>query len=112
MKRIKPKIYISHNKLISDWIDKKNYLIHYRMLNFYVRHGMVIDNVHEILSFKQSKWLEKYIYFNTQKRNQAINDFERDFYKLLNKAFYGITMENVRNRCTIDFIKKMKLIKI
>ena len=64
---------------------------------------MVIDNVQDVLSFKQSKWLEKYINFNTQKRNQAVIDFEKDFYKLLNTAFYGKTMENVRNRYTIDF---------
>ena len=76
------------------------------MLKFYVRHAMVVDKVHEIISFKQSKWLERYINFNTQKRNQAVNNFEKDFYKLLKNAFYGKTMENVRNRCTIDFIKK------
>ena len=47
-----------------------------------------------------------YIYFNTQKRNQAVNDFEKDFYKLLNNAFYGKTMENVRNRLKIKIFKK------
>ena len=36
------------------------YLVHYRMLKFYIRHGMIVDKVHEIISFKQSKWLEKY----------------------------------------------------
>ena len=38
------------------------------MLKFYVRHGMRVDKCHEIISFKQSKWLEKYIYFITQKK--------------------------------------------
>ena len=80
--------------------------MHYRILTFYVRHGMVVNKFHETVSFKQSKWLQKYINFNTQKRNQAVNDFEKGLYKLLNNAFYGKTMENVRNRCTIDFIKK------
>ena len=98
--------HIQNKKLICDWSNKKNYLIHYRKLKFYVRHGMIVDKVHEIISFKQSRWLEKYINFNTQKRNQAANDFEKDFYKLLNNAFYGKTMENVRNRLKIKFIKK------
>ena len=106
MKEIKPVTCIQTKKLICDWSDKKNYLIHYRMLKFYIRHGMVVDKVHNIISFKQSKWLEKYISFNTQKRNEAKNDFEKDFYKLLNNAFYGKTMENVRNRLKIKFIKK------
>ena len=106
MKEIRPDTYVQSSKLICDWSDKKNYLIHYRMLNFYVRHGMIVDKVHDIISFKQSRWLEKYINFNTQKRNQTVNDFEKDFYKLLNNAFYGKTMENVRNRLKIKFIKK------
>ena len=91
--------------MICDWSDKKNYLIHYRMLKFYVRNGKIVDKVHDIISFKQSKWLEKYINFNAQKRNQAVNDFEKDFYKLLINAFYGKTMENVRNRLKIKFFK-------
>ena len=98
MQEMKPENYVKSKKLICDWTDKKNYLVHYRMLKFYVRHGMVVDKIHEIISFKQSKWLEKYINFNTLKRNKAKNDFEKDFYKLLNIAFYGKTMENVRNR--------------
>ena len=103
MKEIKPDTYIQTSKLICDWSDKKNYLIHYRMLKFYVRHGMMIDKVHNVISFKQSRWFEKYISFNTQKRNKAKNDFEKDFYKLLNNAFYGKTMENVRNRLKRKF---------
>ena len=106
MKEIKPDTYIQTIKLTCDFSNKTNYLIHYRMLKFCVRHGMIVDKVHEIISFKQSKWLEKYISFNTQKRNKAKNDFEKDFYKLLNNAFYGKTMENVRNRLKIKFIKK------
>ena len=81
--------------MICDWSDKKNYLMHYRIIKFYVRHSMIVDKVLNIISYKQSKWLEKFINFNTQKRNQAVNDFEKDFYKLLNNAFYGKTMENV-----------------
>ena len=101
-----PDTYIQSSRLICDWSDKKNYLIHYRMLKFYIRHGMIIDKVHNIISFKQSRWLEKYINFITLKQDKAKNDFEKDFYKLLNNAFYGKTMENVRNRLKIKFIKK------
>ena len=74
------------------------------MLKFYVRHGLVIYEVHEIISFKQSKWLENYKNVNTEKRNQDVNDFEKDFYKILNNVLYGKTLENVRNRCTIEII--------
>ena len=55
MKEIKPDNYTSTKKLICDWSDKKNYLVHYRMLKFYLRHGMIIDKVHNIISFRQSR---------------------------------------------------------
>ena len=106
MKTVRPKNFTKAKKLICDWSDKKNYLINYRMLKNYVKHGMEVEKVHSIISFKQSKWLEKYINFNTQKRNKAKNYFEEDFYKLLNNAFYGKTMENVRNRIKVEFIRK------
>ena len=64
---------------------------------------MVVEKVHEIISFEQSKWLEKYISFKTQKRNQAVNDFEKDFFKKLINVFYGKTMENVCNRTKVEF---------
>ena len=78
---------------------------------FRVRHGMVVENVHTVISFKQSKWLEKYISFKTQKRNKAKNDFEKGFYNLLNNAFYGKTTENVRNGIKVEFIKKDDYVK-
>ena len=51
---IKPKNYVEQKNIICDWTDKKKYLIHYRMLKFYAGHCMVIDKVHEVISFKQS----------------------------------------------------------
>ena len=97
-KQKKPKNRTKSNKLLCDWSHKKNYLIPYRMLKFFVRHGMVVDKIHEIISFKQRKWLAKYINLNTQKRNIAKNYCEKDFYKLSKMAIYGKTMENGRNR--------------
>ena len=105
-KKIKPKNYTKSKKLICDWTDKKKYLLHYRMLRIFVRHGMIVEKIHEIISFKQSEWIEKYICFSTQKRNRAKNDFERDFFKLLVNAAFGKFLENVRNRLEIEFIKK------
>ena len=74
------------------------------MLKLYIRHGMVIAKVHKIISFKQSKWLEKYTFFDEQKTNLATKDFGKDFYKLFNNAFYEKTMENVRIREEKAFI--------
>ena len=102
----------NQKKLVCDWTDKKKYLIHYRMLKIYVRHGMIVEKIHEIISFKQSKWLEKYTSFNTQKRNKAKNDLEKDFFKLLNNAAFGKFLVNVRNRLGLELIKKGDIKKI
>ena len=54
-------------------------MIHYRLLKFYVRHGKIVEKIHEIITIRQSKWLEKNISFDTQKRNKAKNDFGKTF---------------------------------
>ena len=82
------------------------------MLKVYVRHGMIVEKIHEIISFKQSRWLEKYISSNTQKRNTAKNDFEKQFFKLLVNAAFGKFLGNVRNRLEIELIRKDNAKKI
>ena len=52
------------------------------------------------------EWLENYIDFNTEKTNQAVINFEKDFCKLINIALYGKTMEKVCNRIKVEFIQK------
>ena len=106
MNKIKPKNYTKSKKLICDWTDKKKYLIHYRMLKFYVRHSMVVEKIQEIISFEQSNWLESYFSFNTQKRNKTKNDFEKDFFKLLVKSALGKFSENMRNRLELELFEK------
>ena len=56
--------------------------------------------------------MECYISFNTQKRNKAKNDFEKDFFKLLVNAAFGKFLENVRNRLELELIKKDNIKKI
>ena len=106
MKKIEPKNSTKGKKLICDWPDKKNYLIQYRMSKFYVRHVMIMDKIHEKIYITQSKWLEYYMTFNTQKRNKSKNNFERDFYKLLINPIYGKTVENVQNRLRLEIFQK------
>ena len=54
-----------------------------------------------MLQFNQSVWLKQYINFNTNKRTNAENLFEKDFFKLMTNSIFGRTMENICKRVTI-----------
>lgn len=67
------------DKLIPTLSDKKNYVLHYYNLQLYLSLGLKLKKVQHVLEFDQSPWLKQYIDFNTQKRINAKNAFEKDF---------------------------------
>ena len=93
-------------KLVPNLCTKRNYVVHYRNLQFYIRHGLVVLGVHKVLKFTQRRWLAPYIDFNTQKRKAASSTFEKDFYKLLNNSLFGKTMESLRKRIDVKLVSE------
>ena len=95
-------------KLVSHFKTRTNYVIHYRTLRQCLELGMRITSVHRGISFYQSPWMEPYIRKNTELRMCAANNFEKDFFKLMNNSVFGKTIENIRKRQNRKFIDDRK----
>ena len=90
-------------KLVPNLYYKMKCVIHIKALKQAIDHGLVLEKIHRVIEFKQSAWMKEYIDFNTRLRTSAANDFEKDFYKLMNTSVWK-TMENIRKHRNIKLV--------
>ena len=91
-------------KLIPNLRHKNNYVVHYKTLMQYLNLGMELKKIHRGIKFIECDFLKPYIDINTKLRIEAKNNFEKDFFKLMNNSVFGKTMENIRNRVNIKLV--------
>ena len=73
-------------KLVCNIQDKEKYIIHIRASKQALNNGLILKKVHRIIQFNQKAWLKPYIDMNTKLREEAKNDFKKDFFKLMNNS--------------------------
>ena len=91
-------------KLIPNLRHKNNYVVHYKTLMQYLNLGMELKKIHRGIKFIECDFLKPYINKNTNLRTKAKNNFEKDFFKLMNNSVFGKTMENIRNRVNVKLV--------
>ena len=69
---------------------------------------MKLTKTHRLPKFKQSDWMKKYIDFNTEKRKNAANDFEKYFFKLMINSAYGKAMETLQKRINVRLVNSVE----
>ena len=96
------------NKLVCNFYDKNNYVVHIRALKQALTHNLKLKKVHKAITFYQEAQLKPYIDMNAELRKKTKNDFEKDFLKLMNNAVFGKTMKNVRKHRNIKLVRTDK----
>ena len=98
-------------KLIPNLRDKTKYVIHYKNLIQCLKAGLKLKKIHRGIKFIESEWMKPYIEMNTNLRTKAKNNFEKDFFKLMNNSVFGKTMENIRNRVNVKLVNTEERLK-
>ncbi|XP_067673083.1 uncharacterized protein [Haliotis asinina] len=103
----------SGRKLFCTLKDRTNYVVHFKTLQLYLKHGIVLQQIHRVLKFTQGPWLKPYVQLNLRNRKNAKDDCDKDRYKLMNNCVFGRFCMNKRKHKTVQLVtQQAKLQKL
>ena len=95
---------VKANKLVGTCLNKSEYVVHFKVLKFYLQKGLKITKIHQCIQFVQEQIYKPFIDMQTKRRSEAKNTFEKNFYKQKNCSLFGKSMENMRDRIKVKLI--------
>ena len=109
--KVRDEKFTPSTKLCPDLTDKQKYVCSLKNLQLYLKHGLTLETIHRVFAADQSDFVKPYIDFNSEKRQQAKSNFEKDFFKLANNSIYGKFIESLRKRTTVHVVRDEKKAK-
>ena len=97
-----------NQNLLSTLYDKERYVVQITTLQQALKHGLKLKKIHRAKTFRHSNWLKPYIDLNTDLRSKAKNEFEKDFFKLIDNSVFGKMIENFREHRNINLVVTKK----
>ena len=79
-------------------------MVDFRLLKFYIQHGLILRKIHQGIKYHQRLWMKPYITLNQEMREQAKTPFEKEVFKLMNNSVFGKTCENQKKRTSIQLV--------
>lgn len=95
-------------KLSATFHDRKNYIVHFKLLKFYLSKGLILTKVHKVVSFIQKPFIKPFIEMCTVERQKSKSKFEQDQFKKVANSTYGKTIQNVRNYTVVKLHNRKK----
>ena len=94
--------------LVCTLYDKEKYNVHWRLLKFYMEHGVEVTKIHFAVSFLEGDYLAGYIRKNIEIRNGRADELGKTVYKLFGNSIYGKTFESKIKRDKYDIIRNLQ----
>ena len=98
----------SQKKLISDFRKRIDYVTHVENLQFYLKHGLKLEKVSEIISFDQSPFAENFVNETTFKRHSSQSKIEKAMWKFFNNVLFGKSLQDAGKNLNVDILWKSK----